>query len=504
MEKKKEYIVDIRHIHKEFYGVVALEDVSIQIKRGEVHALLGENGAGKSTIMKILAGIYQSDKGEILYDDEPFAPKTPYDARVRGISMIPQELDLMPDLTVADNIFAGNEITDSFGILKRKQMQKRALDLLEKLNLDIKPNAYLRELSLAKWQMIALVKAIAFNSEVIIMDEPTSAITDRETDKLFKVIDDLRKQNRAIIYISHKLDEIFKISDRITVLRDGKLVDTMPTREVTNDQLVHMMVGRKLTDMYIKTVNQTNNPDDAPGMLKVDALSRNNEFSDISFQVKPGEILGIFGLMGAMRTEIMETVFGLRKAHNGTIEVNGKRIKNIADAIKNGIAFITEDRKLHGLNLIGSVKSNITIVYLKKILKGNLVLNFKKERSLVDKMIQMLRIKVSSREMIVNNLSGGNQQKVVIAKWLMGNPDILIMDEPTRGIDVGSKAEIYRIMNSLTKEGKCIILISSEMPELLGMSDRVIVIHEGRITGEFNRKECNQDKLMACAVGGIG
>ena len=498
-----EYILQMKNCRKEFPGVVALNNVSLYLKRGEVHGLMGENGAGKSTIMKILAGIYTLDGGEIFLNDEKFMAKNPVDALEKGISMIHQELDLIPDMTVEENIFAGREETNRLGVVKKKHLIERTQQLLNELKLDIRPGQLVRELSVAQMQMVAIVKATAFDADIIIMDEPTSAITDREVEKLFEVIAQLKAQNKAIVYISHKMDEIFRICDRITVMRDGALIGTKGIGETDNDDLVRMMVGRDLTDMYVKSESSEAPPENREELLRVEGLTRKGEFQDISFTLRKGEVLGVSGLMGAGRTEVMETVFGLRKADRGSIAVKGREV-NITrpgQAIRNGLAFISEDRKLYGLNLVGSVKTNITLSYMKKILRGNLLLDFQKEKGLVDKKIQELKIKTSSRDTIVGTLSGGNQQKVIIAKWLLGNPDILIMDEPTRGIDVGAKSEIYKIIDDLVKQGKGVIMISSEMPELLGMSDRAIVMHDGMITGEFSRSEFDQEKIMACAIG---
>jgi len=359
-------------------------------------------------------------------------------------------------------------------------------------------------LSVAQMQMVAIVKAIAFDAEVIIMDEPTSAITDREVTQLFEVVEKLKRQDKAIIYISHKMDEIFQIADMITVMRDGCHITTQKTTELSREAVIRLMVGRELSNMYTKDGEAAKDYDSAEIMMEVSGLSKNGEFENISFDLRKGEILGISGLMGDGRTEVMETIFGLRKADAGSIRIKGQKvkIKNPGIAIANGLAFVSEDRKLYGLNLMGSIKSNISMAYLKKVLLGGIVLNFKREKRVVDDLMQQLKVKATSRETIVNNLSGGNQQKVIVAKWLMGEPDIFIMDEPTRGIDVGAKAEIYKIMDTLTKQGKSIIMISSEMPELLGMSDRIIVMHERKITGRFNREECNQELLMTCSVGG--
>jgi len=501
---QQEYVVQIEHLCKRFPGVVALDDFSLDLRPGQVHALVGENGAGKSTVMKILAGILKPNEGRILFRGQPFEAKSAFDAIAKGITMIPQELDLVPDLTVAMNIFLGNEVMARGGLMQNRRMAERARKMLKDFDLDIEPTKKVSELSVAQMQMVAILKATAFDATVIIMDEPTSAITDREVEKLFQVIARLRGQGKAIIYISHKMDEIFRIADYVTVMRDGRLVGSGPIQDFTRDEIIRMMVGRELTDMFVKDAKPTGafNPEEV--ILEVDGLAREHEFQDISFTLKRGEILGVAGLMGAGRTEVMETIFGVRGRSAGSVRVRGRQLSrlNPGAAIRNGIAFITEDRKVMGLNLVGGVRINITVAYIERVLRGGLLLDFPKERTLVDGLIDKLSIKVSSRDMVVGNLSGGNQQKVVVAKWLLGDPDILIMDEPTRGIDVGAKSEIYRIMDNLAKQGKAIILISSEMPELLGMSDRIIVMHEGRITGEFSAGNCSQESLMACAVGG--
>ena len=497
---ESEYILEIRHCRKEFPGVIALDDVSLFLKRGEIHALVGENGAGKSTIMKILAGIYTKDAGEILFDGKPFVARRPVEALEKGISMVHQELDLIPDMTVEANVFAGREKTRG-PVVDKHWMTNETKRLMEELGIDIDPKTKVSRLSTAQQQMVAIIRAIAFNAEVIIMDEPTSAITDREVEKLFEIIRKLKAQNKAIVYISHKMDEIYSLTDRITVLRDGRLIGSVDTKDVTPEQLINMMVGRDLSDMYVKNAPKSADYDENEVLMSVRDLSREGEFRHVSFDVKRGEILGFYGLMGAGRTEIMETVFGLRKADTGTVTLKGKRIKNIRASINNGLAFITEDRKVFGLNLIASVKDNITIAYLSKVLRGKFLMNFKKEREVSDDLIKKLSIKCATRDVLAGTLSGGNQQKIVIAKWFLGDPDVLIMDEPTRGIDIGAKAEIYKLMDTLAKEGKSIIMISSETPELLGMSDRIIVMHEGDMTGEFKRDELNQDTLMACAIG---
>lgn len=504
MQEQDKYIVEMRKCRKEFPGVVAVKDVSLSLKRGEVHALIGENGAGKSTIMKILAGLLPLDGGEILYKGEPFQPKSPSQALKKGISMIPQELDLVPQLTVTENIYSGQEITIKAGIINRRAMIQNVEKIFKNLNIAIPATKKVEYLSVAQMQMVAIVKAIAFNAEVIVMDEPTSAITEREVEQLFRVIDELKQQKKAIVYISHKMEEIYKIADRITIMRDGSHIATKEISEISEEEVIRLMVGRELSNMYSKSMEKTEEFDSDETMLEVKGLTKEGTFEDISFTVKRGEILGISGLMGAGRTEVMETVFGLRKADKGEIFVRGKkvRIKSPATAIKNGLAFVSEDRKIYGLNLVGSIKKNISLAYLNKVLIGNIFINFKKEKDIAGKLMEQLDIKANSYDTVVNNLSGGNQQKVILAKWLMGEPDVFIMDEPTRGIDVGAKAEIYKIMDNLANKGKSIIMISSEMPELLGMSDRVIVMHEGKITGRFSRQECDQEILMSCSVGG--
>lgn len=504
MKEHSGCIVEMKEVQKIFPGVVAVDRVNLSLRTGEVHALMGENGAGKSTIMKMLTGILPIDGGKILYNGQPFVPKEPVQALRKGISMIPQELDLVPQLTVWENIYAGAEKVNKLGLLNKKEMIADTSKFLQELDVSISPEVRVRELSVAKMQMVAIVKAIAFDAKVIIMDEPTSAITDREVEQLFQVIEKLKRQGKAIVYISHKMDEIFRIADVITIMRDGKHIITKEAMHMSKDEVIRLMVGRELSNLYPKNRGENETFDNDEVLLEIDSLTRKQEFQDISFQVKRGEILGISGLMGAGRTEVMETIFGLRKPDFGTISIKGRtvNIKNPQTAIRHGLAFVSEDRKLYGLNLTGTIKTNTTIAYLKQVLIGGFLLNFKKERLIVDKLMKQLTIKAHSREMTVNNLSGGNQQKVIVAKWLMGDPDIFIMDEPTRGIDVGAKAEIYKIMEELISRGKSIIMISSEMPELLGMSDRIIVMHEGRITGRFTQEECSQEKLMACSVGG--
>ncbi|MGF9712635.1 sugar ABC transporter ATP-binding protein [Paenibacillus naphthalenovorans] len=493
-----QYVLQMKNICKTFPGIVALDQVSLHIKKGEVHALMGENGAGKSTLMKILAGVEQPDSGDIILNGRKVFFNRPLDAMNHGISMIHQELNSILDMTIAENIFIGREPCYKLGIVNTQELKARTRELFQSVGMDINPDKKLVELSVAEMQMVEIVKAISYNADIIIMDEPTSAITDREVDKLYEIIRKLTGQGKSIIYISHKMNEIYKICDAITVLRDGRYIATRPTEEINQQQLISLMVGRDLKDMYVKQSSRIGET-----YLEVKGLTRNGKFSNIHLHVRQGEILGIAGLMGAGRTELVETIFGAYKADAGEIYVKQKKVdmSNPGSAISNGISLVTEDRKLFGLNLKFSVKDNTTLANLKKFTRFRQIINFKEEKQTVDHLMKYLNIKASNRNTMVNTLSGGNQQKVVLAKWLLCNPDLLILDEPTRGIDVGSKAEIYKIISQLANEQKAIIMISSEMPELLGMSDRIIVLHEGKITGEFLREEFDQEKIMACAAG---
>lgn len=413
-----EYLLEIKNVRKEFPGVVALDNVSLFLKKGEIHALVGENGAGKSTLMKILAGIYSLDQGEILYDGKPFQAKKPVDALEKGIAMVHQELDLIPEMTVEENVFAGREKSNGI-VIDKRGMEKRTKDLMESLGIDISPKTKIKELSTAQQQMVAITRALAFDAEIIIMDEPTSAITDREVEQLFKIIRKLKAQGKAIVYISHKMDEIYSLTDQITVFRDGCLIGSVATKDVTPEKLINMMVGRELNDVYDKSSPKTADYDENEVLLKVENLTRENEFYNINFEVKRGEILGFFGLMGAGRTEVMDTVFGLRKAEKGTVTMKGNQMGTVKKAISNGMAYITEDRKISGLNLIASVKDNISIAYMDMVTKGKFLIDFKKEKENADELIKKIKIKCSSRDTLAGTLSGGNQQKIVIAKWFM-------------------------------------------------------------------------------------
>lgn len=497
--KSMEYVLELKNIYKSFPGVKVLEDVTLQVRPGEVHALMGENGAGKSTLMKILMGIYKADQGSIFLEGKETVIHGPKDAMSKGISMIHQELNTVLDMEVAENVFVGRELLkkgmEKLKIVDIARMREETGRYFREMNIDIDPRAKMRILSVAEMQLVEIVKAISLNSKIIVMDEPTSAITEKEAAVLFTQIERLKKQGVAIIYISHKMDEIFRISDTITVLRDGQWIGTKPAKELDNDMLIKMMVGRELTDIYPKDPVEIGDV-----ILEVKNLSRGKKVQDASFSLRKGEVLGIAGLVGAGRSELVETIFGLYPKTGGQIFLHGKEvhIKNSADAIKNKMALITEDRKQTGLNLIVSVKENIASVSIGKLSTHGIV-NDKKINEVSEKYIKELKIKTPDGNAIVGNLSGGNQQKVVLAKWLLDEPDIIIFDEPTRGIDIGAKRDIYLLINNLAKEGKAVIVISSEMAEVMGICDRILVMAEGRINGEVRREEFSQEVIMGYA-----
>jgi len=494
-----DYILQMKGIKKRFSGVIALSGANLMVKRGTVHALVGENGAGKSTLMKVLIGLYHADEGEIIFNDKHVNISSIHQALNLGISMIHQELSSIMDMRICDNVFLGREPEIKVkGFINDGKLIKNTADLFESLGIKgISPKEKMSNLSVARLQMVEIAKAVSYNSDLIIMDEPTSAISEAEVEMLFNIISSLKKKNIAIIYISHKMDEIYKITDEITVLRDGEYIGTKPTSEMTRDMLYTMMINRDLKNYFVKSKREIGNEI----ALEVRNLSCKGVFDDISFNVKKGEILGIAGLMGAGRTEIVESIFGLRKTNAGEIYKSGEKItiNNVADAIKNKLSLATEDRKQFGLFLELPVKQNVSICYLSEICNKLLLVKKNKEIQKVTDIISALRVKTPSLAQFVKNLSGGNQQKVVLSKWLLTSPDILILDEPTRGIDVGAKTEIYNIMDNLTKQGKAIIMISSEMPEILGVSDRIIVVRGGKITGEFAVEEATQEKIIKCA-----
>lgn len=492
----EELLVKMEGIEKSFPGVHALNKCRFDLRKGEVHALIGENGAGKSTMMKILSGIYQKDEGIILYKGQEINIKSPKEAQQLGIGIIHQELNLMPHLTVAENIYIGREHMSGM-FLDNKKTRSEAGKLLESLHLNINPATKMQDLSVAKQQMVEIAKALSFKSEVLIMDEPTAALTESEIEELFEFIRKLKTQGVGIIYISHRMDELKKISDRITVMRDGQYVETVNTAEIEIDHIIKAMVGRVI---YEEPKTESTVPADAPVVLKVENL-KSKDVKNVSFELKKGEILGFAGLMGAGRTETARLICGADKMLSGEIYINGKKIdiNNPGDAVNCGIGYLSEDRKRYGLAVGLSVTNNAVLSSLEDFTKFGLI-NNKKAKTATDEYIKKINIKTPSNQQLVKNLSGGNQQKVVLAKWLIKNSSILIFDEPTRGIDVGAKSEIYKLMNELVNEGKSIIMISSELPELLRMSDRIAVMCEGSLTGFLDIKNATQEKIMTLAT----
>ena len=490
--------IDMENIHKAFGVNKVLKGVDFTLEPGEIHALMGENGAGKSTLMNILTGLFHQDQGKITIDGKETLFKNSKEAEKAGLAFIRQELNIWPQMTILQNLFIGKEKVNSFGVLKEKEMMQEAEEICKKLDITLSLKKEAGSCSVGEQQMIEIAKALMMDAKVIIMDEPTSALTDREIEKLFKIMKELTKDGVSIVYISHRMEEIFEICDRITVMRDGISVATSWIKETSFDEVVKQMVGRELSDRYPER-----NTDFGDIVMEVKGLSQKDVFQDINFAVKSGEILGVSGLMGAGRTEIMRSIFGIDPIDYGEITMNGRPIiiKNPADAVKQGLAFITEDRKDEGLVLDFSIRENMSLPNLNSFAPKGVMLE-KDEHDFVKKMIDRLRIKTVSEEIATGNLSGGNQQKVVIAKWIGTGPKVLIMDEPTRGIDVGAKREIYNLMNELTDRGMAIIMISSDLPEVLGMSDRILVIHEGKIAGELSKEDATQEKIMNYATGG--
>lgn len=493
----EEYILKMKDIRKFFPGVKALDGVSLELKKGEVHVLLGENGAGKSTLLKVLTGIYKKDSGEIEYKDKLVEFNNPKESREQGISIIFQELNLIPYLSVAENVFLGREPVKN-GIINWAKIYKDTKKLLNDLGVNVNPKDKIKSLGIAQQQMVEIIKALSVKADILVMDEPTAALTDKEIEQLFKTIEVLKSQGVSIVYISHRMEEIFRIGDRATILRDGKYVGTVDIDKATIDELIQMMVGRSLEERFPKRYVK-------PGeiALKVENLNAGNKVKDVSFEVRKGEIVGFAGLMGAGRTETMRAVFGADRLNSGEIYIHGKKVKvkSPKDALDHGIAFLTEDRKNQGLILNFSVKSNISITNLSKICGKLGLISMPKEKVASMSLVGELNIKTPGINQKVKFLSGGNQQKVVLAKWIYNSSKILIFDEPTRGIDVGAKAEIYKLMNELTKEGAAIIMVSSELPEVLGISDRIYVMCEGSITAELTSEEATQDEILKYATG---
>ena len=491
---QNDYIIEMKDITKRYPGVVALDGIRLQVKKGEVHALLGENGAGKSTLIKTLAGAIHPDEGEILVEGKAYRYLEPRLAMELGIGVIYQEFNLIPYLTVANNIFLGNEPVKGTSI-DEKTCIKECEKVFKRLGITLDPRAQVKTLSVAYQQLVEIAKAVSKNAKVLIMDEPTAALSGKEVDMLLDLVRKLRDEGISVIYISHRLEELFEVADRVTVLRDGQYIETLDVKDCTRPRLIASMVGREMGENY---------PQGKYGTEEVVLEARhltNEKIKDVSFKLHKGEILGFGGLVGAGRTEVARAVFGADK-YQGELYLNGEQvhIRCPGDAVKNGIAFITEDRKQQGLLMKLSIRENVTISYLGHMLRHGISLDLKREKQLVEEYRQQLNIKTPSIEQLVSNLSGGNQQKVVLAKWLLTNSKIIIFDEPTRGIDVGVKFEIYQIMRDLAKQGISIIMISSDMPELLGVSDRIVVMKEGRLVGELAGDEIQQENVMQYAI----
>ncbi len=491
-----EYLLDVEGVSKGFPGVVALDNVRLKVRRGTVHALMGENGAGKSTLMKIIAGIYTPDSGTFRLRGVDIRLTSPLDALENGIAMIHQELNLMAPMTVAENIWIRREPKTRFGLIDHGAMRRRTEDLFQRLNIDLDPEALVGSLSVANRQMVEIAKAVSYNSDVLIMDEPTSALTEREVAHLFRIIRSLREAGKGIIYITHKMNELFEIADEVSVFRDGRYIGTSAAADVTRDDIIRMMVGREITQMFPKETVPIGEV-----VLSVKGLSLAGVFHDVSFDLRRGEILGVAGLVGSGRSNIAETLFGVTPATSGEIVVDGRRerVDSPARAMALGMAFLTEDRKETGCFLALDILENTQMAVLNRdFVTGGFV----RQEALTAaclKLTDRLRVKTPNLAERILNLSGGNQQKVLIARWLLTQPRILILDEPTRGIDVGAKAEIHRLISQLAGEGLAVIMISSEMPEVLGMSDRIMVVHEGRVTGILDRAEATQVRIMELA-----
>jgi inositol transport system ATP-binding protein len=491
---KDEALLEVINVSKAFPGVKALDNVSLTLRKGTVHALCGENGAGKSTLMHILIGMYRKDSGELIFKGKKVDFALPKQALDAGISIIEQELTPIYDMTVAENIFLGREPVKS-GFIDYPRLNKAAADVLRDLEVRIDPTQKMKLLSLAEIQLVEIAKAISYDADVIIMDEPTSAIGEKEVVNLFKIIELMKKRGKGILYVSHRLKEVFAIADEITVLRDGRHISTELIADMDNSKLVSLMIGRKVGEDFIKETLPT-----GPSLLAVKNFSKKGQFNNINIDLKKGEVLGIFGLMGAGRTEFLHALYGLEKADQGEVRIENQKVKinSPRDAIKHGIALVTEDRKKMGLVLTSSVKENISLASLKELTTA-MFINTKREKLHVTEMVHKFNIKIASLKHLVKNLSGGNQQKVVLGKCFLTAPKILLLDEPTRGIDVGAKREIYKIISTYTKEGYGVIMISSEIPEILSMSDRIVVFKNGCIAGEFNKAEANQENLLHIA-----
>ncbi len=496
---EEQYLLMMKDIVKEFPGVKALKGVELNVKRGEVHAVIGENGAGKSTLMKCLIGIHEPTCGEIIFEGKPVTIKRTHDALNMGISMIHQELSPVEHRSISENIWLGREPRTKLGLVDHKKMAEMTEELLKEIDLDEKPLTLVHDLTVAKVQMLEIAKAISYDAKIIIMDEPTSSLTNREVKTLFALIRQLKALGKSIIFISHKLEEVKEISDRVSVYRDGEYVGTRVTKDTDIMEMIRLMVGRNLTELFPKTpceIKETT--------LEVKNLTSEGVFENVSFSVRRGEILGISGLVGAKRTEVIEAIFGLRKLQKGTIEIKGEPvvINSPGSALRHGLAFLTEDRRLTGIFPVLNVMHNVVVSSMTQCLGKSRLFSHRKARTFTEDFVEMIDIKTPTIEQTISNLSGGNQQKVLIARWLMTQPEILFLDEPTRGIDVGSKSEIHRLMSELVGQGKSVVMVSSELPEIMGMSDRIVVMHEGRVSGIIeNTPDLTQDELMLYATG---
>ena len=498
-----EFLLEMRGVCKSFPGVKALDHAQLRLRPGTVHALMGENGAGKSTLMKCMFGIYKMDEGEILFHGEKVTIHDPMEALKMGIAMVHQELQPIPARTIGENIFLGRyPIKKVLGLIPtvdHKKMYEETAALLKRVRMDFDPKAQLGSLSVSQMQSVEIAKAVSANCKVLILDEPTSSLTQNEVEALFRIVDDLKADGVAIVYISHKMDEILRISDEVTIMRDGQYIGTWEAKELTTDMIISRMVGRELTNLYPKREN-------VPGevVFSVENFTSINpkSFRNVSFELRKGEILGVGGLVGAQRTELMEGIFGTRSHTTGKITFHGKELKinRPKDAIDQGVAMLTEDRRQSGIMGVLSIADNISIASLKKYVDGGIMLNSKKIEQLVQDNVQKMNIKTPSSKTLIQSLSGGNQQKVLIGRWLANDPEVLILDEPTRGIDVGAKYEIYCIIAELAKQGKSIIMISSEMGELIGMSDRIMVMCDGKVTGFIDSQDATQESVMSLAT----
>lgn len=493
-----EYILEVDNVRKEFPGVVALDDVQLKIRPGTVHALMGENGAGKSTLMKIIAGVYSPDRGEVRFAGRKLDIRTPIDALNSGIAMIHQELNLMNTMTIAENIWIGREPKNGLGLIDHAEMRRMTQALFDDLNIRLNPSHMVGDLTVAQKQMVEIAKAVSFHSDVLIMDEPTSAITETEVEHLFRIIRDLRGKGVGIVYITHKMSELFEIADELTVFRDGKYIDTVAASDVTRDDIIKMMVGREITDMFPKIECEIGDT-----ILEVRDLTLPGVFHDVSFQLRRGEILGVAGLVGSGRSNVAEAIFGVTPAESGEILIEGEKVAVTSPpvAMKYGMAFLTEDRKETGCFLNLDCIENIQVALLSSGRVDNRgFVNQREVNRLAEEYAEKLRVKTPNLAETVANLSGGNQQKLLIARWLLTEPKILILDEPTRGIDVGAKSEIHRLITQLAGQGVAVLMISSELPEVLGMSDRIMVMHEGHVSGFLDRAEADQVRVMELAA----